>query len=217
MKTQINQITVAAACIAVGMLSVEAHAAFGWSKKDSGQRTVSVDISRQGPVAGVGIESQDVISMTDQMVRDLLSNPDLSGSAVAPQIIVDSQYFTNESSQRLNKDLITNRLRIALNRASQGRLTFVGRQYAAMVAEERELKREGIVDVATTGLTQAQAGADYRLAGTIGSLDSRDPSTGMMQRYTQIIFELVDLERGTVVWSGMYEFGRAAADDIVYR
>jgi hypothetical protein len=136
---------------------------------------------------------------------------------MAPQIIVDSQYFSNESSQRINKDLITNRLRVALNRSSQGRISFVGRQYAAMVAEERDLKRAGIVDVATTGLTQAQAGGDFRLAGTIGSLDSRDPSSGMVQRYTQIVFELVDLERGIVVWSGMYEFGRAAADDVVYR
>ncbi len=96
-------------------------------------------------------------------------------------------------------------------------MVFVGRQFAGMVAAERDLKRSGTVDVATTGLTQAQAGADYRLGGRITSLDSRDAKTGMQQRYTQITFEMVDQERGTIVWSGIYEFQRAAADDVVYR
>ncbi len=126
-------------------------------------------------------------------------------------------FFANESSQRLNKNAITDRLRVGLNNASRGRMVFVGRQFAGMVAAERDLKRSGTVDVATTGLTQAQAGADYRLGGRITSLDSRDAKTGMQQRYTQITFEMVDQERGTIVWSGIYEFQRAAADDVVYR
>ena len=96
-------------------------------------------------------------------------------------------------------------------------MVFVGRHYAGMVAQERDLKRQGVVDQATTGLTQAQAGGDYRLGGRISSVDSRNPSNGMVQRYNQIVFEMVDLERGTIVWSGIYEFARAAQDDIVYR
>jgi hypothetical protein len=39
----------------------------------------------------------------------------------------------------------------------------------------------------------------------------------MIQRYNQITFEMIDLERGTVAWSGIYEFARAAADDVIYR
>ena len=39
----------------------------------------------------------------------------------------------------------------------------------------------------------------------------------MMQRYSQIIFEMVDLETSEIVWSGIYEFGKAAQDDIIYR
>lgn len=183
----------------------------------SGRPAASFDVSRVGPVSGTGIEGHDVVSMTDQMLRDILSTPVLAGRAVAPQVIVDGEFFVNDSSQRINKRLITDRLRVELNRAAQGRMTFVGREFSAMVAAERELKREGVVDVATTGLTQAQAGADFRLGGRISSLDSRDPRTGMTQRYMQIVFEMVDLERGVLVWSGMYEFGRAAADDVVYR
>jgi penicillin-binding protein activator len=155
--------------------------------------------------------------MTDRMMRDMLANPLLANPARPPQVIVDGEYFSNESSQRINRNLIADRLRISLNRASQGRMVFVSRQSAGMVEQERQLKRQGKVDVGTTGTTQAQAGGDFRLRGNIASLDSRDPRTGMVQRYNQISFEMVDLERGTIVWSGLYEFARAAADDVVYR
>ena len=49
------------------------------------------------------------------------------------------------------------------------------------------------------------------------ALDSRNVRTGMVQRYTQISFELTDLESGEIVWAGIYEFARAAADDVIYR
>jgi penicillin-binding protein activator len=187
------------------------------SQNVSGMRVVELDPNTRGPVAGVGIEGQDIVSMTDRMLRDMLANPVLSAAARPPQVIVDGEFFENESSQRLNKNAITDRLRVGLNRYSEGRMVFVGRHYAGMVTQERDLKRQGIVDQATTGLTKAQAGADYRLGGRISSVDSRNPANGMVQRYNQIVFEMVDLERGTIVWSGIYEFARATQDDIVYR
>jgi len=39
----------------------------------------------------------------------------------------------------------------------------------------------------------------------------------MVQRFTQITFEMVDLERGTIVWSNSYDIARASADDVIYR
>lgn len=156
--------------------------------------------------------------MTDRMLRDMLSTPSLAGRPTPPRVIVDSEYFTNESSQRLNKNIITDRLRVGLNRASSGRMVFVGREYASMVAQERDLKRTGVTDIGTTGLTKAAAGADFRLGGRIVSLDSIARSgSGLQQRYNQIVFEMVDLETGVIVWSGQYEFQRASADDVVYR
>jgi PBP1b-binding outer membrane lipoprotein LpoB len=182
-----------------------------------GSPTVYIDPGTSGPVKGVGIESQDVIAMTDQMMRDMLAQPRLANAATPPNIIIDAEYFYNESSSRLNKNTITDRLRVGLNRAAQGRMQFVGRHYADMVAKERELKRQGVVDKATQGQTAAPRGGDYRLGGRITSLDSRDPKSGMMQRYNQIIFEMVDLETSDIVWSGIYEFAKAAQDDIIYR
>ncbi len=176
-----------------------------------------LDAGMAGPVQGVGIESRDLLAMSDQMVRDILATPDIAARTVAPRIIVDSKYFTNESSQRINQNLITDRLRTSLNRASDGRMVFIARQNAAMIEEERALKREGATDSGTTGLTRAQFGADFRLTGNIASQDARNARTGQVQRFTQITFELVDLESGAIVWSNSYDVARAATDDITYR
>ena len=175
-----------------------------------------INPAERGPVSGMGIESQDVVAVTDRMARDMLANATLAGRASAPRVIIDSAYFENDSSHIINKNVITDRLRINLNRASAGRLVFVGREFARAVAEERALKREGVTDIGTTGLTRGQAGADFRLGGRITTLDSRD-GTGQLQRYTQITFSMFDLETGVLVWEGIYEFTRAGADDVMYR
>ncbi len=184
---------------------------------ESGVVPIAVDPSQRGPVSGVGIEGQDVVAMTDQMIRDMLTNQKLAASDKTPRVIIDAEFFSNESTQPINKNLIANRMRTGLNRASNGKIQFVGNQYAGAVAQARELKREGVTDIGTTGLTKAQLGADYRLGGTIASLDSRNANTGMLQRYYQINFEMFDLETSEIIWANTYEFARAAADDVVYR
>lgn len=184
----------------------------------AGAKSVYVDVQDTAPaVAGVGIESQDVAAATDQMMRDMLTNPVLAGQKIPPRVIVDSQYFINESTSRINTNTITDRLRVNLNRAANGRMVFVARQNIAMVEAERDLKRGGKVDGGTIRKTKATAGADYRLTGRITSADQTSTRTGAYARSTQITFEMVDLELGTIVWSGLYEFKKVAQDDVLYR
>ena len=202
-----------ALCASLGALPTMATA----EEQRRGSQSRDLDAGMRGPVQGVGIESRDLLAMSDQMVRDLLAMPEIAGRDVPPRVIVDSKYFTNESTQRINRNLITDRLRTNLNRSSDGRLIFINRLNAAMIEEERALKREGVTDVGTTGMTRAQFGADFRLTGNIASQDARDRRTGTIQRFTQITFELVDLETGVIAWSNAYDVARAATDDVVYR
>jgi hypothetical protein len=184
----------------------------------AGRPSVYTDAgTTSGRVAGVGVESQDVLSMTDRMVRDILATPQIAGRSTPARVIIDAEYFTNDSSNRINKNVITDRLRVELNRAAGGRIVFVARHYGNMVAREREMKREGAVDAGTIRATRAQAGADFRLGGRISSLDAQSTRTGTVSRFHQITFELVDLEQGSIPWSGIYEFRKEAQDDIVYR
>ena len=59
-----------------------------------------------------------------------------------------------------------------------------------------------------------QADADYRLVGRISSLDSRNNTTGVMQRFTQIIFDMID-ETGLSIWTNLYSFTKAAATQFI--
>jgi hypothetical protein len=200
---------------ALGLLA--GCAGTGGNANPNGFSTVEIDPSQKGAVQGTGIEGQDIVAMTNRMARDMFASGFLNGLSQPPRIQIDEQNFRNEGSQAINRKLITDRLRVELNRASQGRMVFVGRQYAAAVAEERDLKRSGVTDSGTTGLTKAQAGVDFKLGGTISTLDSRDNARGVTQKYNQIVFELFDAETGVVVWSNLYEFTRASGDDVIYR
>ncbi|MFN3076848.1 MAG: penicillin-binding protein activator LpoB [Alphaproteobacteria bacterium] len=183
----------------------------------AGTPTSYSDPGTAGPVQGIGIESQDIVSMTDQMMRDMLSEPRLAAQKRPPNIIIDGEYFKNASSSRINKNVITDRLRVSLNRAARGRMVFVGRHYADMVESERKVKRDGVTDTGTQGMAAGTKGGDYRLGGRISSIDSMDPKTATKSRYTLIVFEMVDLETSEIVWSGQYEFSKSNQDDIIYR
>ncbi|MFC3071383.1 penicillin-binding protein activator LpoB [Phenylobacterium soli] len=185
--------------------------------KPGASATVYKDTASPDAVKGIGTESQDIVSMADAMMRDLLTVPQLMNAAKPPRVIIDSKYFRNESSEIIDKSLITDRIRVNLNRAAGGRVMFIGREYAEMVELERDLKDSGKVDVGTTGRTRAQAGADYRLVGRIGTRDALDPRTGTASRFSQYTFELIDLEYGAIVWSNLYEFKKENRDDVVYR
>lgn len=184
---------------------------------DTGKPVTYQDVNSTGVVAGVGVESQDVTAVTDAMVKDILATPDVVKRSQAARVILDSAYFENESSQRINKNLLVDRLRINLQRAAQSKLQFVSRESADMVAQERDMKRQGATDAGTLKQAKATAGADYRLVGRINSLDARSAQSGMVERYTQITFELIDLETSLSVWSNLYEFKKGGQDDAIYR
>ncbi|MBF0530209.1 MAG: penicillin-binding protein activator LpoB, partial [Deltaproteobacteria bacterium] len=75
-------------------------------------------------------------------------------------------------------------------------------------------KREGTV---TKGSKYAEKtiGADYRLTGRVGTIDQLETSSGTASRFTQITYEMIDLERTEIVWGGMHEFKKSAADDVI--
>jgi penicillin-binding protein activator len=152
------------------------------------------------------------------VLRDLMQYEDIVAREKPARVIFDSEYFKNQSSQRIDRDMITDKLRASLNRASKGRMRFLNREAIAAVMEERELTDAGVTDVGTTGETAAIARGDYRLFARMTSLDTRDNSTGIVQRRTQVIFELFDLQDGVIVYtSEPYVILRAGGEDVVYR
>lgn len=174
-----------------------------------------IPTDQAGPVSGVGIESQDIVMMTNKMVIAILALPSITERSEPAAVIVDAKYFKNQSSSRIDKNLITDRLRTGLSKAAAGKLKFVGREYLAAIEEEKD------VEIATGGpgpkTRRKLAMPDYRLVGRISSLDKIDPSTGGRSRYHHIVFELINLKSGLLVWTDGYEFKKAGRSDVVYR
>ena len=71
--------------------------------------------------------------MTDRTMRDMAAAPALASAPHPPRIIADCEVFEKESGQRLNKNAITDRLRVGLNRNAQERMVFDARHHAGMV------------------------------------------------------------------------------------
>ncbi|MBU1711248.1 MAG: penicillin-binding protein activator LpoB [Proteobacteria bacterium] len=182
-----------------------------------GHAVVYEDPSARGEVSGIGIDSNDIVAMTGTMVSSMLQNPLLMGRKPAPRIIIDAEHFKNESSTRINKNMITDRLRIELNRAANGRILFLSREYSDVVDKERTDKREGNLTKGSMGMAKAQAGADFRLVGRISSKDALRHKTGQTSRFHQITFEMIDLETSAVIWGDQFEFKKTGQDDVVYR
>ncbi len=181
-----------------------------------GEPSKYVDYTAANKSSSVGIESNDIVAVSEKMIRSMLGNPLLSGRSISPRIQLDESLLRNKGTTRINKELITNRMRINLNRAANGRLIFVSRENIVAVEKERAMKSSGIVDGGTLRSTTATAGVDFRLVGTISGqagLHNGD----VISRYHQITFEMVDMELGTIVWGDIYEFKKSAVDDAAYR
>ncbi|MFP4381075.1 MAG: penicillin-binding protein activator LpoB [Candidatus Sumerlaeia bacterium] len=173
----------------------------------SGEQPAYVDPRETDENTSIGFESGDLVAMTDEMMRDMLANETLARAQIKPRVIIDAKYFKNESSARINKNMITDRLRVNLNRAANGRIIFVGQHYMNMLEKENDLDKN----------EAAMIKADYRLGGRVNTIDAIDQKTGVMSRFYQITFEMFNLENGAIAWSGIYDFKKSAQDDVIYR
>ena len=164
---------------------------------------------------GVGIDATDVIAMTALMVDSILGSNAFSTFNGKPKLILDAKYLVNDSSSIVNKDMLTDRLRVGLMKNSRGQFTIVGRQNVAMVTQEIELKDADVV----SGSTQNAKilGADYRLSGRITSIDAVNTQSNLQTRYNQINFELVDLNSSEVVWTDIFSFEKSGTDNVIYQ
>jgi penicillin-binding protein activator len=167
-------------------------------------------------VSSIGIESQDIRAMTDQMVRDLMATPLFGNAQVVPRVIIDDTRFVNESTQMLNVNMLLDRMRIELMRASAGKILFVSRQNVDLVQLEKELKEAGSVESRNGEHRQALAGADYRLIGRITSQVAASRS-GIQTNYYSISFEMLDLSTGYAVWGNLYDTKKVGANDTLYQ
>jgi PBP1b-binding outer membrane lipoprotein LpoB len=166
-----------------------------------------------GEVAGTGPESQDLIGVSDKMVRSILAIPEIASATTAPRVALLP--VTNNSRFPINKNIFLKRMKAYLNSHARGRVVFLARDKMDDVLAERELKRQGLADDAGAPRTSAPRAADYFLTGSLDGMGQAGAQG--TSDYILYTFKLVNAETSEEVWEDMVEIKKQGFDDIVYR
>ncbi len=179
----------------------------------SGVPVVEMRPDERGAVAGTGVESTDLVTVTDKMARSILGIPQIARAAAKPVIVIDP--VVNDTRFPINKDLFTDRIRIALNRNAIDRVTFLARDRMKALERERALKQAGQVTASSDPQVVEFRGADYFLTGKLGGLTTRT-SQGTSD-YILYSFQLIDARTSEIVWEDSHEIKKQGLEDAAYR
>src|ERR1039458_752028 len=87
MKSLLTRLTIP--LCGAALLSLMPGCASSGVKNPSGVSVTHMNADEQGFVAGTGVESQDLVSVTDKMARSILSRPQIANAATPPTIVLE--------------------------------------------------------------------------------------------------------------------------------
>lgn len=182
-------------------------------KNPSGVGVTRMNADEQGFVAGTGVESQDLVAVTDKMARSILEIPQIGAAATPPMVVLEP--VDNQTRFPINKDIFLTRIRSQLNSKARGKVVFLARNQMAALEKERNLKREGQVTSSSDASAQEFKGADYFLTGSLQGMSTRtDKGTS---DYILYDFHLVDARTSAIIWEDSAEVKKQGLQDAVYR
>ncbi len=167
----------------------------------------------RGKVAGTGIESQDLVAVTDKMARGILAARPIVNTSGVPRIVIDP--VVNDTRFTLNKDLFTDRIRALLNERANGKVVFLARDRMAALEREQRLKQDGLVTATTNPNVTQFKGADFFLTGKLGGQTTR--TTQGTSDYVLYTFQLINAATSEIVWEGFSEMKKQGLEDAAYR
>ena len=182
-------------------------------KNPSGVPVTHMNADEQGFVAGTGVESQDLVAVTDKMARSILGISQIANAATPPKIVLDP--VINNTRFPINKDIFNTRIRTELNKKSLGKVTFLARDRMAALDKERNLKRAGDVTASADPKAQEFLGADYFLTGTLDGMSTRTKAG--TSDYILYAFQLIDVRTSVIVWEDSAEIKKQGLEDAAYR
>ena len=182
-------------------------------KNPSGVPVTRMNADEQGFVAGTGIESQDLVAVTDKMARSILGISQIANAPKPPIIVLDP--VENKTRFPINKDIFLTRIRTQLNSKSAGKVTFLARDRMAALEKERNLKREGAVTASSDPNVQEFLGANYFLTGSLEGLSGRTKAG--TSDYVLYAFQLIDARTSVIVWEDSAEIKKQGLEDAAYR
>ena len=208
-----NMKTIAKLIIPLTTATLVAGCASSGVKNPSGVPVTRMNADEQGFVAGTGVESQDLVVVTDKMARSILAIPQIAGATAPPIVVLDP--VENKTRFPIDKDIFLTRIRSELNKKSMGKVTFLARERMAALEKERNLKREGALTASSDPGMQEFKGADYFLTGSLEGLSTRTKAG--TSDYILYAFQLIDARTSAIVWEDNAEVKKQGLEDAAYR
>ncbi len=179
----------AIACVAAcALLTLGGCAVLGDPHAYYGDKYLDTDVA--STLGTAGVESNDLQAAASSAVQRILAEPALTNGA---RFRVEAADFAYEATGEAHHEALADLVRNELINAADGRVTVV-------------TPRFGHGTDATGGMTPIEA--DYALAARV--TDVVDSDGAREDRYTQILFEVVDLNDHEIVMSDMYYFKKAS-------
>ena len=198
---------------AVGSAFLLTGCASSGVKNPSGAPVTEMKADERGFVAGTGIESQDMVAVTDKMARSILGIPEIANATTPPRLALLS--INNDTRFPINKDVFLTRLQTQLISKTQGKVRFLAREQMEALEKERNLKREGAVTSASDPLLQEFKGADFFLTGKLSGLTTK--TTAGTSDYVLYSFQLIEARTSEIVWADQAEIKKQGLEDAAYR
>ena len=182
-------------------------------RNPSGVPVTQMRPDEQGFVAGTGVESQDLVAVTDKMARSILGVPQIVNAHGQPRIVLDP--VINNTRFPINKDIFLTRIRTQLNSKAAGKVIFLARERMATLERERALKQSGQVTANSDPNVVEFKGADFFLTGKLEGLSTRT-SAGTSD-YILYAFQLIDARTTDIIWEDSAEIKKQGLEDAAYR
>ena len=211
MKASLTKLTVPICAVVVASLA--GGCASSGVKNPSGVPVTHMRADEQGFVAGTGMESQDLVMVTDKMARSILGIPQIANAPTPPTIVLEP--VDNQTRFPINKEIFLTRIRAQLNSKASGKVIFLARSQMETLEKERNRKREGQVSASSDPNVQEFKGADYFLTGSLQGLSTRTKAG--TSDYILYDFHLIDARTSAIVWEDSAEMKKQGLEDAAYR
>ena len=166
-----------------------------------------------GFVGGTGVESQDLVQVSDKMARSILGLRQIQNAQGTPRVILDP--VINNTRFPINKDIFLSRIRVELNKNAGGRVVFLARERMAALEKERALKQSGQVTSSSDPNVVEFKGGDFMLTGKLDGMSTRT-SKGVSD-YILYTFQLIDTRTTDIIWEDSAEIKKQGLEDAAYR
>lgn len=173
-------------------------------------KTQRVEVGRELVSDPTSVSVQDFETIAQNMVRSLISLPQIQNAAEPPTVAFLS--VENRSNDYIDKQAFLEKMRTLLIKHSGGKVIFLDRHHLEDLKAERDAKESG--EFTSSGDT-ALYGADYFLTGVISSINQAGGSEKtIFRRYA---FRLTQARTSAIIWEDEYESQFYVERGLIYR